>query len=1622
MSAMSRSGIARRACFAAALLLVVCALPVALAEDAATSDSLSARAVRDLRDPCTDVDVFAVFPRHLHGASTRARFDLRALNATALGPGGGNLGYIEGESSPDHDTKVTASFCLPRGTGFFLIASGTATRGSSFGRFTITVTSREYYNMTLFSAGSEWTRGAAYDTNDPQVALGDGALSEFLQDRGIGPPLWDTKDAGHVYDLHGRARFDTWGRNPASLAGIAQTKQEIEEADAFYAQCGALVAVFVGCSPYGNGAVPGDMSYAIVPAGETDFKNAIAQVNGDAFQWGASVSHVVCLPAGEYDVIARDAGNTGRGWGYGVSMEVLELEMTDGEYFHGYPLNTESEDLGWFTAGHSATLRIKPEGHTRNTETAVSVAQLGSVRVVRSVAKNVSPRRALLDTTTVGSSEATENPSVSLITRAAASTALVALVVAAVASALSPRTGSQQEDLNALLKQRPGSGSVADRARLLRSRKEGAYGASAFDAAPVVTARDTTHITHTTRSRISRSALVVAAAAGVVATASVVGNDGVFTFNSRARLGSSFSRLGLAEANMCGMGIPGCSVLEPPECAGRAYTYKPGMLAHLQGGVGHATALAASAEWTEAERVNTYALSADASNEHSLIDVNHGLCDIVERIEGTNGIDWSEANVDWSDPTSSLGGKGKGQSKKQKAKLGSAQSGCVNDVGGHEHVTLEFCREACRRDDGCVSYHAFRTVTGSELSLEFDASRNEDTHADYTCKMCGAGGEGAFTPEVMTVDETVEATVDSVRGPAWCLTEHRLTFLTDKVEQCARACDATHACDAFNFGVNHGDCLLLHLGANATGGAIWRGSAGSKAGVAGYATYYAKSPLSIQQATEASDAVSAADAAAQTVLAPSRADRMCAPASATAVAAVGAAKVAALGNTTDEVTIVTDFTARAIDETAGEIADTSSLTVSSTATETTDDVKVIVLDTAGDRARRWTPPPPVSPPTPDWPGTSDVTTATVSTSTSATTTASATTSSSDPTPHPTPAATSSTDVDGAHSASPTPAATPVIEQSGSSENVDAAQDIETILDEPVSGSESDVLSGDDGVTTPEETTEGVVEHAVHEASDAVEDAGDSVIDALDSAGHLVQHGAEDAGDSVQDALDHAGHLLAHGTHDAGDAAEDAGDSVIDTLNSAGHSTQHGLDSAGHSVQHGAQDAGDAVQDALTSAGHSAQHGAENTGEALADASAAVEHVAVNAVDGVMSAVDGAWDQLTHADGGDSNEELTDADTDDDGELEFTSDAFDANSFEEPGDDEETEEIIEATADNESTEPSDESSNSEETSQTESSTTSSSSTSESFHVNQASPADADPVEGTVSAEEQAEAERRQEAEFDPSGTSPPPESTGTPPPPAPIFIPDVIPTIMETCDTCKTPPCHLFEEDVKETDFIVHAESCCQALRGWKYGNTANFPHMCGECAEQKERMTYSKALHHCSQVGGGLCANNQVTAGTRTPGCLIEPEEEVWTSEACSEHDEGRFVMAAGGGGRRCEVDLDLSKDVVCCANTCNTFIPDHMCPSSTKQEFWQASAEATATAGVGAAAEAAMGAPRRRDPNIHVPLPDLPGVKKAKQQVKGSELGKPFKAAALGDAAKETVLAAAREAMKGETSAKSYL
>ena len=88
---------------------------------------------------------------------------------------------------------------------------------------------------------------------DHPVGEGDGTF-RFLEDQGVGPPLWDTPDSSRVYQLHGRARFDTWRRNYVGFAMSAESSD-----------CEALVAVVVGCNVR-RGARPTDMGWDIYPA------------------------------------------------------------------------------------------------------------------------------------------------------------------------------------------------------------------------------------------------------------------------------------------------------------------------------------------------------------------------------------------------------------------------------------------------------------------------------------------------------------------------------------------------------------------------------------------------------------------------------------------------------------------------------------------------------------------------------------------------------------------------------------------------------------------------------------------------------------------------------------------------------------------------------------------------------------------------------------------------------------------------------------------------------------------------------------------------------------------------------------------------------------------------------------------------------------------------------------------------------------------------------------------------------------------------------------------------------------------------------------------------------------
>ena len=77
---------------------------------------------------------------------------------------------------------------------------------------------------------------------------------------------------------------------------------------------------------------------------------------------------------------------------------------------------------------------------------------------------------------------------------------------------------------------------------------------------------------------------------------------------------------------------------------------------------------------------------------------------------------------------------------------------------------------------------------------------------------------------------------------------------------------------------------------------------------------------------------------------------------------------------------------------------------------------------------------------------------------------------------------------------------------------------------------------------------------------------------------------------------------------------------------------------------------------------------------------------------------------------------------------------------------------------------------------------------------------------------------------------------------------------------------------------------------------------------------------------------------------------------------------ARGGGGEKtCVENLEATAEVLCCANTCNTFTPNHMCPSPIGgQQFWQATAQMGMR-------ERRTPDGRARDANRRVALPTMP-------------------------------------------------
>ena len=174
-----------------------------------------------------------------------------------------------------------------------------------------------------------------------------------------------------------------------------------------------------------------------------------------------------------------------------------------------------------------------------------------------------------------------------------------------------------------------------------------------------------------------------------------------------------------------------------------------------------------------------------------------------------------------------------------------------------------------------------------------------------------------------------------------------------------------------------------------------------------------------------------------------------------------------------------------------------------------------------------------------------------------------------------------------------------------------------------------------------------------------------------------------------------------------------------------------------------------------------------------------------------------------------------------------------------------------------------------------------------------------------------------------------------PRPAPSFPPGQSATLHDlqfvTCPgpkQCDKPPCVPYFHDLLEAHLVESAESCCQADDQWEYGNPRRFPHVCGQCSrnEKEHYMTYDKAEAFCAAKGGGLCRNNQVTVAGRAEHCALDPDSVVWTDKVC-DRGKGRAAVKLNGDYSHCVSDLEEKLPVVCCANTCEGFVPKRMCP-----------------------------------------------------------------------------------------------
>ena len=389
-------------------------------------------------------------------------------------------------------------------------------------------------------------------------------------------------------------------------------------------------------------------------------------------------------------------GGLARGWGPGATLSVLQLEQTPGgQFFHGHRLSQEAEIADWFDRGHEATFAFDVDADPGAGGEPPGMPALGGVRVDSSQFERRAERtrktanaarRALLaaETDDGGGSEGGDGRTLGASSRAASDPALFGAPRRR--SSRSSRSRRRRlsragRDETTLVVPRLGDAPSADRARLLE--RAPAYGTVEKRAGSLSFPAAGRRFSSSATITLARAALATAAVAGV-ASASLYSRSSGFAANAAA-LGSFATRpdpsaaLGLAGAGTCGGGVQGCELYSPRDCRGRVYSYKPGALAHLQGGKSAATVLAPLGA-----RVTSPA--------KSLVADTPGLCDVYESIDG--GI------FDWANPEATAAARvGEGRRRRTAA---SSSSSPLRAARRRRERVRDGRRRLRRRDAGPV--------------------------------------------------------------------------------------------------------------------------------------------------------------------------------------------------------------------------------------------------------------------------------------------------------------------------------------------------------------------------------------------------------------------------------------------------------------------------------------------------------------------------------------------------------------------------------------------------------------------------------------------------------------------------------------------------------------------------------------------------------------------------------------------------------------------------------------------------------------------------------------------------------------------------------------------------------